>query len=76
MGLFSGDKSKGSSDSGETRKKLKQQKKKLALDQQINDLRMQQAELQGKGDSWFGGGGDSGGEGSFWTDWYGKDWDI
>lgn len=68
MGLFGGDKSKGSSDSGETRKRLKQQKKKLALDQQINDLRMQQAKLQD------GGGGSD----NFWGSpdtWFSTDWD-
>ena len=68
MGLFSGDKNKGSSDSGETQKKLRQQKKKLALDQQINDLRMKQAELQGRG----------GGSDNFWggpDTWFSSDWD-
>lgn len=58
MGLFGGDKKKGSSDSGDTAKKLKQKKKTLGFDQQIADLQLKKANAAGDrgsgeaGDGW------------------------
>jgi|RhiMetStandDraft_4_1073278.scaffolds.fasta_scaffold721869_2 hypothetical protein len=66
MGLFGGGNKKSDSDKSETLAKARQRKQTAEIDQEIAELQIRKAQIQG--------GKDSGGD--FWATWWNEDWDM